>query len=91
MNLHIATLNGLHVSPEAHREITDRERVVQEMAMHLIAGMTVGLDLSSDFDVIRYLKNCTPQCYRVKVITAHMDAAIYEARQIVIASVFRSV
>lgn len=64
-----------------------REALVHEMAMHLIAGTTDGLDLSSDFDVIRYLKNTT-EAYPAKVITAHMDDAIYSARQAIIAAVF---
>jgi hypothetical protein len=64
-----------------------REALVREMAMHLIAGTTEGLDLSSDFDVIRYLKN-TAEAYPARVITAHMDDAVMESKQIIIAAVF---
>lgn len=70
-----------------HVPASGRDQIVHDMAMHLIAGMTEGFDLSSDFDVIRYLSN-TPDRYRAKVITAHMDDAIFFARQTVIASVF---
>ncbi len=63
-----------------------RTELVNEMANHLLAGMTFGLDLTSDFDVIRYLKN-TPEQYRARVITAHIDDAIYAARQAIIATI----
>lgn len=69
------------------RVVVSRDSIVHDMAMHLIAGMTEGLDLSSNFDVIRYLIS-TPDRYRAKVVSAHMDDAIYSARQIIIASVF---
>lgn len=77
MSIHLATLNGKPVSPNA--------AIVSNMASHLLAGVTTGLDLSSDFDVIRYLTN-TPERYRAAVVTANMDAAIYDARQTLIAA-----
>lgn len=86
MTIHIATINGVHMLPEERQQIIAREDIVQEMARHLLAGITEGLDLSSDFDVIRYLKS-TPEAYRARVITSHMDAAIYEARQVLVAAI----
>jgi hypothetical protein len=77
MSIHLATINGESVTPN--------NAIVRRMASHLLAGITAGLDLSSDFDVIRYLTN-TPERYRAVVVTANMDAAIYDARQTLIAA-----
>jgi hypothetical protein len=85
MTLHIAAINGLHVLPAERLQLVSREATVQQMASHLLAGITAGLDLSSDFDVIRYLTN-TPERYRAAVVSSHMDAAIYEARQVLVAA-----
>lgn len=76
MSIHLATVNGAPVSP--------REATVRRMASYLLAGVTAGgLDLSSDFHVIRYLTN-TPERYRAKVVTSHMDDAVYQVRQTLI-------
>lgn len=87
MNQHVASIIAFPVPQPAPVVLPERETLIHDMAMHLIAGMTEGLDLSSDFDVIRYLKNTT-EAYRASVITSHMDEAIYEARQTVIAAIF---
>lgn len=77
MSIHLATVNGEPVTPD--------NAITRCMSFHLLAGVTVGLDLSSDFDVIRYLTN-TPERYRAAVVTANMDPAIYEARQTLVAA-----
>jgi ABC-type uncharacterized transport system ATPase subunit len=78
MSIHLATINGQPVDYNAN--------TVRCMALHLLAGVTVGLDLSSDHDVIRYLIN-TPEQYRAAVVTSHMDAAIYSARQTLVGAI----
>lgn len=84
MTVHIATVDGVRL-PDTPFD-AEREALVSQMATHLLAGVTAGLDLSSDFDVIKYLQD-TPERYRALVITSHMDDAIYEARQTIIAAI----
>lgn len=60
-------------------------RIVDQMAMHLVAGVTGGLDLKCECDVIQYLRE-TPERYRWNTIHRHLDAALYEARQTLIAA-----
>lgn len=85
MSIHIASINSLHMLPTDYAQAKAREGIIRQMAMHLVAGATGALDLSSDFDVIRYLRE-TPQQYPVKIITAHMDAAIHLARETIAAA-----
>ncbi|MGY3607630.1 MULTISPECIES: hypothetical protein [unclassified Bradyrhizobium] len=82
MTVRLATLDG---APVNFPVPTNRADIIKQMADHILAGITVGLDVTSDYDVIRYLKN-TPEAYPAKVITAHMDEAIYQARQTLVAA-----
>jgi hypothetical protein len=85
MTVHIATVDGVRLPSANETFDATRQATVSQMATHLLAGITAGLDLSSDFDVIRYLKD-TPEDYRASVITSCMDDAIYDARQTLIAA-----
>lgn len=86
MTLHIATVDGVRLpSTDAAFDAT-RQAIVSQMATHLLAGITAGLDLSSDFDVIRYLKD-TPEGYMAVTITALMDDAIADARHTLVAAI----
>lgn len=62
-----------------------RDVVVREMAGHLVAAVHGGLDTSCDQDVIAYLYNA-PQRYHHRLILDHMDSALLEAKQILIAA-----
>jgi len=86
MSVHVARVNGLHFSPADFVAAKERERTIREMAHHLVAGAGGALDLSSDTDVIRYLKCETPEQYRASVITSHMDAAVHLARETIAAA-----
>jgi len=86
MTLHVALVNGLHFSPADFVAAKERERTIREMAAHLVAGARGPLDLSSDLDVIRYLKCETPEQYRVAEITSHIDAAVALARETIAAA-----
>jgi hypothetical protein len=86
MTVHIATVDGARLPTSAEAFDATRQATVTQMANHLLAGVTAGLDLSSDFDVIRYLKD-TPECYRAAVITSLMDDAIDEARHVLVAAI----
>lgn len=55
------------------------------MASHLVAGTTGKLDLSSDVDVIQYLRE-TVERYPARVIVDHMDAAVSLARETIAAA-----
>jgi len=76
MSIHVARVNELGFSPADFVIAKERENTIREMAMHLVAGAAGALDLSSDLDVIRYLKCETPNQYRIPVITSHIDAAV---------------
>jgi len=55
------------------------------MAAHLVAAILHdGLDSSSDIDVISCLLN-TPDRFHHRVVLDHMDSAMAEAKQILIA------
>lgn len=76
MSIHVARVNELGFSPADFVIAKERENTIREMAMHLVAGAAGALDLSSDLDVIRYLKCETPNQYRIPVITSHIDADV---------------
>jgi hypothetical protein len=55
------------------------------MASHLVAAVIAdGLDTSNDIDVISCLLN-TPDRFHHRVVLDHMDSAMVEAKQILIA------
>jgi hypothetical protein len=83
MNIHIATLNGLHVPPEDYAFAVAREKTINAMAYHLMAGAAGSLDLESENDCIRYLLD-TEERWRWRDIKDHFDAAVYLAKQTII-------
>ncbi len=86
MSTHVARVHELGFSPADFVVAKERENTIREMAMHLVAGAAGALDLSSDIDVIRYLKCETPNQYRIPVITSHIDAAVSLARETIAAA-----
>lgn len=65
----------------------ERNETVQCMGMHLVAGMTCGLDITNERDVIAYLMQ-VPERYRAKVICFYLDDAVYLAQQTVLSAMF---
>lgn len=62
-----------------------RDEIVDVMAAHLVAAILHdSLDTSSDIDVIQTLLN-TPERFQSRIVLNHMDDALYEAKQILIA------
>ncbi len=62
-----------------------RDEIVDIMAQHLVAAILHdALDTSSDIDVIQTLLN-TPERFQSRVVLNHMDDAMLEAKQILIA------
>jgi len=62
-----------------------RDQIVDVMAGYLVAAiLTDGLDTSSDVDVISCLMN-TPERFQSRVVLNHMDDALAEAKQTLIA------
>lgn len=62
-----------------------RDEIVDMMAMHLVAAILHdGLDTARDQDVIECLLN-TPERFQWRVVHNHMDDAVAEAKQILIA------
>ena len=59
--------------------------LIKEMADHIVAGVAGGLCTSNDRDVIACLWNA-PQRYHHRLILDHLDAALFEAKQILIAA-----
>lgn len=62
----------------------DRAATVKQMSDHLVAGIQGGLCTANDCDVILYLRN-TPEQYHSRTIFNHMDEALYEAKQTMLA------
>lgn len=62
-----------------------RDALEREMADHLVAGIYGGLNTANDQDVISYLWNA-PQRYHHRLVLDHMDAALYLAKQTLIAA-----
>ena len=83
--MHVFQANVLNFPAADFAAARDRELLIREMASHLVAGALGPLDLSSDFDVIRYLRD-TPERYLAKTITAHMDAAVHLALETIAAA-----
>jgi hypothetical protein len=66
-------------------EAMDRAEIVKIMADHLVAAILHNkLDTSRDQDIIETLLN-TPDRFQSRVVLDHMDAALYSAKQILIA------
>jgi hypothetical protein len=62
-----------------------RDDIVKRMAEHLVAAILHdGLNTSSDVDVITTLYN-TPERFPSRVVLDHMDDAMHEAKQTLIA------
>ena len=81
MNKHIQTVAPFRRPLEA----IPRDEIVKSMAEHLVAAiLTDGLDTSRDIDVIETLLN-TPERYQSRVVLNHLDDALLEANQILIA------
>lgn len=60
--------------------------IIKQMARSLVACVIGdGLDLGDDIDVIECIRNACPQ-YRCRQILDHLDDALLEARQILIAA-----
>ena len=67
-------------------EMQPRSATVKEMAEHLVAAILHGgLDTSNDVDVIECLR-CAPPRYHYRKVLDHMDVAMVEAKQILIAA-----
>ena len=81
MNKHVASVIAFRKPLEA----TSRDEIVKSMAEHLIAAILHDrLDTSSDIDVIQCLLD-TPERYQSRVVLNHVDDALLEAKQILIA------
>lgn len=66
-------------------EALRRDEIVDVMAAHLVAAILHdGLDTSSDIDVIECLLN-TPERFQSRVVLNHLDDALAEAKQTLIA------
>jgi hypothetical protein len=79
MNIQLATLDGHPVS------LANRDDIVKRMAEHLVAAILHdALDTSSDIDVIQCLLD-TPDGFQSRVILNHLDDALSEAKQFLIA------
>lgn len=76
--------NDNPTASRASNERPERERLVAEMAAHLVAGILGGLNSASDIDVIDYLWR-VEQRYPSRVILNHMEDAMLEAKQQLIA------
>jgi len=84
MNQHVATV----VPFRADQAIAagDRPAIVKAMAEHLAAAVIADrLDLSNDIDVIDSLWRCGQQ-WQSRVILNHLDEALFECRQILVAA-----
>jgi hypothetical protein len=81
MNKHVATI----VPFRRPIESMERWQIVKTMSEHLVADILhSGLDTSNDIDVISCLLN-TPDRFHHRVVLDHMDDALAEAKQILIA------
>lgn len=81
MNKHVASVIPFRRPLEA----LDRSEIVKSMAEHLAAAVIADhLDLASEIDVIDTLWRA-PEQWQSRVILNHLDDALLEARQILIA------
>lgn len=83
MNQHVATASVIPF----RKPLQDmrRDEIVDVMAQHLVAAILHdGLDTSNDIDVIQTLLN-TPERFQSRVVLNHLDDALAEAKQMLIA------
>lgn len=74
-----------HVRPSVRLQLAHREEVVKCMSQHLVAAVLHdGLNTASDIDVIQCLLN-TPERFQSRVVLNHLDDALFECKQILIA------
>lgn len=85
MNKHMTNVVPMRTLPAAPLSSPTREALIQEMANHLYAGVLGGLNTANDQDIISYLWNA-PQQYHHRLVLDHMDAALYQAKQMLIAA-----
>lgn len=82
--IHVATLNGLYVSPEDYEFARKREATINAMASHLVAATTGGLDLTCEAECIQYLLQTEDRWTWKRDIKDHFDAAVFLAKQTII-------
>ena len=81
MNKHVSSLVPFRRPLEA----LSRDEIVKSMSEHLVAAILHDrLDTSSDIDVIDCLLR-TPERYQSRVVLNHLDDALLEAKQTLIA------
>lgn len=81
MNQHVATVVPFRKPLQDLR----RDEIVDCMAAHLVAAILHdALDTSSDIDVIDCLLN-TPERFQSRIVLNHLDDALYQAKQTLIA------
>jgi hypothetical protein len=85
MNKHVASVIPFRTLPEKPLPVATHDALIQEMANHLYAGVLGGLNTANDQDVISYLWNA-PQRYHHRLVLDHMDAAMYIAKQMLVAA-----
>jgi hypothetical protein len=84
MTLHLASSNEVRRILRDDSGLIDRDATVKQMADHLVAAILAGLNTASDIDVIEYLRH-TPERYHSRTILDHLDDALLEAKQVLIA------
>ena len=84
MNKVVSIETGREIE-SSHRANAGTEMLIQEMAYQLFAGILGGLNTASDQQVIEYLFNA-PQRYHQRLILNNYREALYEAKQMMIAS-----
>jgi chromosome condensin MukBEF ATPase and DNA-binding subunit MukB len=83
MTLHLVSSDARKILRDDSGAL-DRAATVKQMADHLVAGVMGGLCTANTSDIIQYLKN-TPEQYHLRTIFNHMDDALYEAKQTLLA------
>jgi hypothetical protein len=84
MTLHIATVDGRPAMRKPDGNL-DREAIVKRMAEHIVAGVLhARLDTSCEQDIIRLLYDA-PDRFHYRIVLDHMDDALFEAKQSLIA------
>ncbi len=76
----IVSIETSRALPSDHPADDATEMLVQEMANQLYAGIMGGLNTANTQDVIAYLY-AAPQRYHYRLILDHFDAALYLAKQ----------
>ena len=85
MNQHLATVTPFRKPIQG----MERDEIVKIMAAHLVAAILHNsLDTSRPQDVIQTLLS-TPERFQSRVVLNHMDDALYEADQTLIAMKMR--